>query len=104
MKQHILPGYKDKEKEYGYELNVAVQVDDGGIQLFHHYCTYKINRIPDKYWGPPIGLVEELTNDPENKPCPVCGYKVYVWGEVAQKALSPEGHCRVCNALGFYNN
>jgi len=95
MRNPRIPILIEEEGDYG--INFFLELYPDGATQFTH-TLYKINRIPAQYYGPDLDELKELENDPKNKPCSVCGYNVYVWCDVAQKAVRPDGSCRVCDA------
>jgi len=98
MKNLRIPILTEEEGDYGIRFFLELY-PEGATQFTNRF--YKINRIPDQYGGPDLDELKELENDPKNKPCPVCGYNVYVsFGCIAEKAVGSNGSCRVCEALG----
>ena len=52
--------------------------------------------IPDRYWGTDLEELEKLKNDDTIKPCPKCGYKIYVpFGGYPRPAWD-DNYCEVC--------
>jgi len=104
MKEVTINLYEETDGDYSALYQLLIRDTETSVDLCLKESWRKINRIPDQYWGPPIGLVERLQDDPNIETCSVCGFKIYVSGTMAIQALWDDGSCRVCDAIKRNNS